>query len=138
MEKLNFRWEENVSEEAKKIFKEGAEKYGDTINEQIDIFFDMASRLLEIGEKKAGYDLLMLCMRLLKFAKELGIEVIYLIGYISNLNLDMGNIQMAEHYCKMGLKIMKDLGCEDIEDYNRFLDLKLQIEERKLEMEDKK
>ena len=43
----------------------------------------MATRLVDIGEKEAGYDLLMLCMRLLKFAKELGIEVIYLIGYIS-------------------------------------------------------
>ena len=135
MKEIKFNWEEGASEKAINIYKEGAEKYGDIINEQIDFFFGLATKLVDIGELKEGYDLLMLCMRLLKFTNELGIEVIYLIGYIANLKLDMDNIGMAEHYCNMGLRIMKDLDCEDIDDFNRFLDLKNQIEERKLELE---
>lgn len=114
----------NISSDFLSFKKEIVDKFGAQYFEQTELFFSRSVELASQGLIKSAIADANFALNLSEYSNDkLGIH--YLIGFLSQLHCDLGEISKAKSYYKLGLKL---LDRED-ENYHSDLDLYQRLKE---------
>ena len=111
-------------------------EFGDFCNKQVEMFFDRAVKLAEVGDLENAEKLVTIIAMILRYCKDIGYEITYIFGFICHLKLNLDKPEEADSYFNLGMEMIKFEGLENNEDVDRFLNLKIEIQEKKKELKD--
>lgn len=103
-------------------------EHGNFYSSQVEKFFEMA---VDFAMKKKFSEAVTIANDALVFAKysDVGYAIIYLIGMLCEAYLDNEQPELAETFFNYGMKIIDESNDTYDRDLNRFLDLKIDIDE---------
>jgi hypothetical protein len=114
----------NIKSDFLTFKNEIVEKFGNQYFEQTELFFERGVELANQGLTKSAIADVNFALNLIEYSNDkLGIH--YLIGFLSQLHCDLGEISKAKSYYELGLKLLD----KEDSDYHSDLDLYQRLKE---------
>jgi hypothetical protein len=103
-------------------------KLGNVFKAQADLFFERAIHDAENGLLYSAVSDARFALELSQYAKDIGYEMIYMFGFLTQISLDVNNIIQAKYYYNLGEKMLDKNDINYESDKKAFAQLKEMID----------